>query len=1539
MKIANNINDLKEYRVSSVSFKDGKFYGLAWSRELRDYDAICEVNMPLIDIFLEKYNPESYSFSFDDTLLPLFDDNFIKENVEVIVQNYEILHKRSPEFFSEIIFEYCFEHKLFDYIFRIEFFDSLMYDKMLEIAKEDEEHPIFEDIEAFALDFIEKAPVDTYHKYSGSFIIASCCLDNDRIDLFDKFSSTVKRSFTEEYLASKYELFYDFYSKEDDVPDFLNDKKSFFDFVLERGNIGLLSDFQNDFLDNDIVANNIDIFTKRIADKGYVPIALRDKEVIMDYLFNSGKYDSILKNRMMPKLEYFDKDDFYNYFMSLYDINDCENNREILYYFLEKKEFKFAFTRFSSSLFDLETAKKFPEMFTCSDSFFLRNRVDFGYELFKYYLEKDNFFDLPVSFFTDDDLYNAMIEYPNQMLALILENPEKFRNNYSAFTFLLEEKKFADAVSFSSDLFGEELLEEFGDDVLTWLETQEYISPCFNNDVIFNYALQKGNVGVLLKFKSDYLTDEVCHKYAKEILEHFENEFPYDFKNTVLFEKAIELGYYKLASSFPDLPEELIDKYFDIFVSNANCELSYRLKNNKYFADLCIQKKIPNIFDCISVTFITDEIVSENEETIKNVLMGNEENKNIYLSSSVFKYALTHDMVYLLDKFSFNACDEEFVANNLDLLNSAIKDTLPNVLIKNVDFLKYCIDHNRTDLVMSFYYSAYDALDKDYLDKLSTQLSVPFTGYIDLSSNLLKYFLDKKDLTYINEFRDALFGCTDNIWVEYFFGMDELDAGKDLLVKYFKDIYFYSLDNGVPKPLKGNKYFVTVLLQIGKYELLDQFDQAAWPTYLDDNMCKKIFDYIEKNNGVVPHYLVSNNFLRKKVFDLGKYDLFLQFILNVKSEEMLKLYAKQMNLDYDKFKETIDELMTRNDELYDTVLPRMFEERMKVISIKQLEKIMLYPELQSKIINMSDAQLKVMSKVFDLFDVDDYDLSGTIVSIVNNLPKHNDLVMSVDIDNMSNDQLMRLFTVITRKDNLYGITNADQLEKSNYAKAKRNYFSKITKKIKSNKITILELKEALLQKKYGLSMEQTEFLVQRYCHSLDLLKKGNFDNKLCTILTELNRIYTMEDMNLLKFLYIKSKVVEVDFFSSISLESAIRKEFAKIYSDTLYKVEDKHSISNDTELKRSNKEVYDKLNDLTYNGKQIPVYVMDGDFRLQIHALGAYRDWNRPDNFKDDWERPKIAYHGICTSYIANNLIANARAKHPILGFDNYSSNSLLCAGNYDLFSDYAMNRYDTAMYKPYTFYLPDDMIDNTRHTHNEMVLERRSNNKNGSFKRLPNYVVMLVDDINNTNNYDGELWDEYCQAASDYGVPIVIVDRLKYAKLEKNKIDKYEEEFYRTHDEQLLSKMIVQFCNNMIGCTCFNPNDEKEYHKIFTKGDLSDLVNRLFDDITKIQDDRLKLSLIKELCLVLEKEKAKGGYVPTFERYISLLNDAGISLVGEGKKDNLLTDEVRFINEYYYNSSEEVQTRIEEEFNNGVSPEVIAANIKIGVYERRMNK
>ena len=54
-------------------------------------------------------------------------------------------------------------------------------------------------------------------------------------------------------------------------------------------------------------------------------------------------------------------------------------------------------------------------------------------------------------------------------------------------------------------------------------------------------------------------------------------------------------------------------------------------------------------------------------------------------------------------------------------------------------------------------------------------------------------------------------------------------------------------------------------------------------------------------------------------------------------------------------------------------------------------------------------------------------------------------------------------------------------------------------------------------------------------------------------------------------------------------------------------------------------------------------------------------------NFQENWTRPLINNHGICTSYIGNNHLGAASIESCVLGFTDYENASLLLAGPRDI--------------------------------------------------------------------------------------------------------------------------------------------------------------------------------------------------------------------------------------------------------------------------------
>ena len=290
--------------------------------------------------------------------------------------------------------------------------------------------------------------------------------------------------------------------------------------------------------------------------------------------------------------------------------------------------------------------------------------------------------------------------------------------------------------------------------------------------------------------------------------------------------------------------------------------------------------------------------------------------------------------------------------------------------------------------------------------------------------------------------------------------------------------------------------------------------------------------------------------------------------------------------------------------------------------------------------------------------------------------------------------------------------------------------------------------------------------------------------------------------------------------------------------------------------------------------------------------------------------------------------------RHPVYGFDSYENSALLCAGNYDLYSDSVISKFDSGYRKPYKMFSPKDMIDNTRHTHNEIVIERRNIGRYNMYKRMPSYVIFILDDINDKQKFNSDLYKETIQAAVDHNIPILILDRLKYVKSEKKKCEEYYNSFIQTKDYHLLYNFFLTYFNNIIGCISYD-DDIKEYNKEFNLSGIMVYINKLLSDIEdfSISDKRNTIKCIID-CIELENQKRDEKYRSTEFLYIKL--DSLKKYYNEGNKKFIVKDKriLKDIVEYYYSQNDIVQRLIYDDICNGLSRKEIINKINNNVYE-----
>lgn len=404
----------------------------------------------------------------------------------------------------------------------------------------------------------------------------------------------------------------------------------------------------------------------------------------------------------------------------------------------------------------------------------------------------------------------------------------------------------------------------------------------------------------------------------------------------------------------------------------------------------------------------------------------------------------------------------------------------------------------------------------------------------------------------------------------------------------------------------------------------------------------------------------------------------------------------------------------------------------------------------------------------------------------------------------------------------FTINSMDELR--NYDEVRKCYIEK-----KYAEGSLNSVKEAFIEEYFGMSPSMYKRMMMFKTGVLEA--KDKYDPEIVKLFEKLDKVDKVKSPA--QFLNARKNIDIEDlgqFYSEnnyryLHLMMGLKQSVLSSYNDSLYHVKEGDRF-------------------IQYEGCKL--YKAAGDdgskpFNLSITSLGAYSSFDPFDkgfSFKDNWNMPLVASHGICSSYLGNNNLGTARVDCVILGFTDYEEGALLTGGPYDLASNDSNRTFDAFSNLSHSMFLhPKQLVDYTRHTHNEYVFERRY--KDG--KRQPNYVVLDVDDLdqamalyekyNKQGRYvfnsklkrdfsDGNRAKEERTAdlvyfalkcSKDFGIPIVVVEREKVAKNEWKKIAvnlkelMEKKDFSREEVHDILHDIFVEFENNAVG---------NKYHK-----------------------------------------------------------------------------------------------------------------------------
>ena len=450
----------------------------------------------------------------------------------------------------------------------------------------------------------------------------------------------------------------------------------------------------------------------------------------------------------------------------------------------------------------------------------------------------------------------------------------------------------------------------------------------------------------------------------------------------------------------------------------------------------------------------------------------------------------------------------------------------------------------------------------------------------------------------------------------------------------------------------------------------------------------------------------------------------------------------------------ISYLKNSNKRLEETLIDGFINDNtIKYLPIYVLETFALNKEAQLIIMNLSLNHLKNISKIINYtsnMNQDWISICAKYYHFINN-EKYTNLVNEINDKELDYQYLRNLLFIINNSRNYFNINSIYEL--INLSDVRNN---------KNNQNSETNDPNILLLNKYGISYDNAYNLYLRYGKDVLRLPESKEKNFLLDIKNIIEGKGTQ-------------KIVFDDIDFIINIDSILRNFYSKIYNNIFYNPTIDKKIGS-----------YDNVD----------IYDAGLDFNMCIYSYGLATEYQVPENFKKDWNRPSISTDYMCNSII-NSCSIKTHVKHCLFGFSKFQDNDLSLLGANDLGTGGIYQNlnvtnpfYQKQLIADVEFRIPDELINNTRFTNNEVYRSRRRI-VNEKLERInPDYIVYLKRE---DNFYDDLIWKESLQAAKDFSIPIVIIDCEKCLIHNVDKIEKQLELFESRYDNPEIIKTIIE--------------------------------------------------------------------------------------------------------------------------------------------------
>ena len=486
-------------------------------------------------------------------------------------------------------------------------------------------------------------------------------------------------------------------------------------------------------------------------------------------------------------------------------------------------------------------------------------------------------------------------------------------------------------------------------------------------------------------------------------------------------------------------------------------------------------------------------------------------------------------------------------------------------------------------------------------------------------------------------------------------------------------------------------------------------------TIQDDDKKLEAIDNLtdEDTKAEVMKTLRSDNKKLKGIYKLTDEDAKAEVIGTIHNDNFKIEAAKKIYSLNDRQMKILEQLKEKNEELLETIDFRILDGRYSDLEEK-LTTITCYQDIQAEILHLDEQKYNIFIQTLKEYEKRNEKWINYTSKVISNLydDQYKDLLNDIEDKNLTEDEIRNLGKIISQE-NIFNIKNLD--EAKNYKKIKEKVCDIIIYDGNSEELKkypkIMSLSElnrkkmAVLQKIYGQTLKEVNYLLETYGADIENLTVTSENEASILYMKSLQIIKNTEDIELLQNIYEKCETIEIDNVRDIEMiEEQLKDSYLETYNKKLYKPKES-----------------DLIDIIEEDGKKIPIYNAGTDFSMSISSIGAYyADWGIM-NYKEEWNRPRIASQGYCASYIRNDMLGTAPIKEVVYGFKSYDRGTLMKSGRCDILSN-AKSFLPDAVWNV-KFLSESTQIDNTCKGYNEMLFNRF--NTNGERKQ-PDYIVFI---------------------------------------------------------------------------------------------------------------------------------------------------------------------------------------------------------------------